>query len=65
MTIEETAARIQRKGLLKKTPQTAGEIAERIGASSGRAITKPLAQVVDQGIAIRHAGRKPTYTLAT
>lgn len=64
MTTEETASRILRKGLLKAKRLTAGEIAERIGAASGRSITLGLAQVVDQGVAIRHAGRKPTYTLA-
>lgn len=64
MTIEETAERIERKGLLKKTPLTAGEIAERIGASSGRALAKPLAKVVNTGVATRHAGRTPTYTRA-
>lgn len=61
MSVDEQVQRIQRKGLLKR-PQTAGEIAERIGASDGRAITLGLAQVVDQGLAIRHAGRKPTYS---
>lgn len=64
MTIEETAQRIERKGLLKTKPLTAGDVAKRIGASSGRAIAKPLGAVVDKGVAIRHAGRKPTYTLA-
>lgn len=64
MNIEETAERIVRKGLLKRSQQSAGEIAERIGASSGRALAKPLAYVVNHGLAIRHAGRKPTYTKA-
>lgn len=65
MTVDDTARRIARKGLLKQKRQTAGEIAKRIGAPSGRAIAKPLGLVVDRGVAIRHAGRKPEYTLAS
>jgi hypothetical protein len=63
VSIDEQVQRIQRRGLLRR-PQTAGEIAERIGEPSGRSITLGLAQVVDQGLAIRHAGRKPTYSRA-
>lgn len=63
MSIEEQVQRISRKGLLKR-PQTAGEIAERIGQPSGRSITLGLVELVDQGVAIRHAGRKPTYSRA-
>lgn len=64
MTIEETAAKIERQGLLKVKQLTAGEIAKRIGASSGRGIAKALGYLVNQGVAIQHAGRKPTYTKA-
>lgn len=60
----ETMHELKRKATraLRRTPQTASEVAKRMGAPyTGRGIGRALGQLVDDGHAIKNASRVPTY----
>ena len=60
-TIEETAGRVYRAAL-KKTPHTAGELAERAGFPSGRAISTAIGALKRDGKLVQATKRPARYT---
>jgi len=62
MTLDNQAKDV-RRALLKR-PQTAGEIADRAGYTSGRSISRALGSVVREGGAVVVSTRPAKYAKA-
>lgn len=63
MTIEQRAAKVRSKLLIKK-PLTGGELANRIGFEKGQAISRAIGLLKQRGQIRVIPGRRPKYLAA-